>query len=489
MKRLIYIFILWSSAFTAFSQQDTLKLTLQQAIDMAKQYSPDAIGARHSFRSSYWNYKSYRANLLPSLVFNANPSLTRAVNKITQPDGSVLFRKQNQLNTSASFSINQNIPFTGGQFFVNTEIQRLDNFADKSIFYQTSPVTIGYQQDLLGYNSLKWDKKIEPLKYEIAKKSYVETMEGVAANTVRKFFNLATAQSNMETACFNYANADTLYRYAEGRYNIGTITENEMLQLEINKLTEETNMMNARIDVDDCIQDLRSYLGIKDHTELKVEVEESVPKFQVEVQDALAKAMINNPEMEIQKRRRLESESSVAYAKSQTGFKANLYLQFGLTQTSNEIREAYKSPLDQQQASLGIRVPILDWGVGKGRVKVAKSNRDKVYTEVEQEQNNFELNVLRIVKQFNLQAEKVNIAAKTDQTAQRRNDVARRLYLLGKSTILDMNASISEKDSARRSYINSLYNFWNLFYALRTFTLYDYEQHIPITEDYKLLLK
>ena len=71
---------------------------------------------------------------------------------------------------------------------------------------------------------------------------------------------------------------------------------------------------------------------------------------------------------------------------------------------------------------------------------MAKSNRDKVYTELEQERMDFELNVAKIVKQFNIQAGKVAIAYKTDQTAQRRNDVARRLYLLGKSTILDLNA-------------------------------------------------
>lgn len=489
MKRLVYILVLCGNIAFTYAQQDTITLSLEQAIDMAHNNSPQAISARHSFRASYWSYRNFRANFLPSISLTADPNLTRAINRVSQPDGSILFRRQDQLNTSASFRINQNIPFTGGTLFINSELQRIDNFTDKSVFYQSSPITIGYQQNLLGYNSLKWDSKIEPIRYEEAKKGYVETLELVAASTVNRFFNLAQAQSNLETAKFNYANADTLYMYAKGRYDIGTITENEMLQLEINKLSEETNMMNARIDIDNNIQEFRSFLGINDNVAIRVNVDDQIPHFQIEEKEALSKAFINNPDIDALARRKLESESSVAYAKSQIGFKADLYVQFGLTQTSSEFKEAYNSPLSQQQASIGIRIPILDWGVGRGRVKVAKSNRDKVYTEIEQDKNNFELNIIRIVKQFNLQVDKVNIAQKTDQTAQRRNEVAKRLYLLGKSTILDLNSSISEKDQARRNYINSLYNYWNFFYALRSLTLFDFEQNIAITEDYNLLLK
>ena len=86
---------------------------------------------------------------------------------------------------------------------------------------------------------------------------------------------------------FNYANADTLYRYAQGRYNIGTITENEMLQLELNRLTEETNRMNARIEMDNCMQELRSYLGIHEDRELRVLVSPQVPDFSVNLNEAL----------------------------------------------------------------------------------------------------------------------------------------------------------------------------------------------------------
>lgn len=485
----LYILVLCASCCGGQAQtQDSLSISLSEAVRIARENSPEAIAAQHSFRAAYWNWRTFRANLLPSLTFTSNPLLNRSISPITLPDGSDSYVHRNQLSVDAGLTVNQNIPITGGSLFVTTALERLDLFTEKTSFYKSSPVIIGYQQDLFGYNTLRWSKKIEPVKYSEAKKVLVETLELVAAQTTQKFFQLASAQTDLEIASYNYANADTLYRFAQGRYNIGTITENEMLQLEINLLTEQTNMMTARIEVEDCTQELRSYLGITNDIELQTIVNDQTPEFIVPVDKALTLAYQLNPEPETLQRTKLESESAVAKAKASRGFKADLYVQFGLTQTDKALKEAYRSPLDQQMVSMGIRIPILDWGVGKGRVKVAVSNRDKVYTEVEQARTDFELNVIKMAKQFNLQNDRVVIALKTDQTAQRRNEVAQKLYLLGKSDILDLNASIAEKDRARRAYIQALHKYWSLYYGLRSITGYDFEHNKELTEDYDKLM-
>ena len=486
--KLLWLALLCGLSGVPAAHGQVLALTLEQTIERARNLSPDAQGARHAFRSAYWNYRYYRANYLPALTLTSDPYLDRAINRITMSDGSVRFVEQNLLSTDLTLSLTQNIPLTGGTLFLETSAQRLDMFSGHSSSWQTSPVTIGYRQSLFGYNSLKWDKRIEPVRYQEARKTYVETLELVAASATQKFFDLATAQSNLEIATTNYAHADTLYTYAKGRYDIGTISENEMLQLEINKLTEEANCMNARIEVENCMQELRSYLGIREDVDLQVKLHDSIPSFIVNLNEALLLANTNSPDILNMQRRKLESESSVASARANAGLKADIYLRFGLTQTGDKFREAYRDPLNQQYVSLSISLPILDWGRGKGQVRVARSNRDLVHTQVEQDRTDFQLNVRKLVKQFNLQSQRVHIAARTDHTAQRRAEVARKLYLLGKSTVLDLNASISEKDSARRNYINALYEYWSLFYTLRSLTLYDFEHGQPLEERLEDLL-
>ena len=490
MKNVItYALLLLALSAPAGVHGQALTLTLEQAIEQAREMSPDAQSARHTFRSAYWNYRYYRANYLPALTLTSAPYMDRAINRITMGDGSVQFVEQNLLSTDLSLSVTQNIALTGGTLSLTTSAQRLDLLSEHTSSWQTSPVILGYSQSLFGYNSLKWDRRIEPVRYEEARKSYVETLELVAATATQKFFDLATAQSNLEIATTNYANADTLYAYAQGRYEIGTISENEMLQLEINKLNEEANCMSARIEVENAMQELRSYLGIREDTDLQVRLNDSIPDFVVNLNEALLLANANSPDIQNMRRRKLESESSVAQARANAGLKADIYLRFGLTQTGDKLRDAYRDPLDQQYVSLTLSLPILDWGRGKGQVRVARSNRDLVYTQVEQDKTDFQLNVRKLVKQFNLQAQRVRIAARTDRTAQRRAEVARRLYLLGKSSVLDLNASISEKDSARRNYIAALNEYWSLFYTLRSLTLHDFEHDRPLEEDLERLLE
>ncbi len=243
-------------------------------------------------------------------------------------------------------------------------------------------------------------------------------------------------------------------------------------------------MMNARIEVEDQMQIFRSFLGINREVTLKVITEDKVPDFEIPLVDALQMAFANSPEPDTYERMKLQSQSNLANAKANAGLKADLYVQFGLTQTGNKLADSYRNPMNQQYASISVSLPILDWGRGKGQIRVAKSNVDLVNTQAEQGMKDFELNVMRMVRQFNLQSQYVEVASKTDRTADRRYEVAKRLYILGKSTILDLNASITEKDAARRSYISALKSYWSLYYGLRSMTGYDFEKKQKIEENY-----
>lgn len=463
--------------------------TMEQVIQMARSSSPDALAARHSFRSAYWDYRSYKADYLPSLTLTSAPNLNRAINQVTMGDGTVRFVEQNMLNTDLSLLLNQQISWTGGSLFLESSLQRVDLLNERSFSWMSVPVNIGYSQTLFGYNSLKWQRRTEPLRYEEAKKSFIETMELVSAAAVDKFFALVKAQSDYTSACQNLAYADTLYRFARGRYEIGTITENEMLQLEINCLNEETNRLNARIQMEESMQDLCSYLGIQANGSLpEVVVGTALPDIVVDENRALAWAHDRSPDILYLKRRKIEAERAVAQAKANAGLKADLYMRFGLTQTADRLRDVYRDPIEQEYVRVGITLPILDWGKGRGKVRVARSQRDLVDTQVSQSLTDFDQNVRKLVGQFNLQALRVRVAARTDSTAFWRSEVARRLYILGKSTVLDLNASIKEKDEARSSYLSALHTYWSLYYTLCSLTLYDLRTGHPLEADYEALV-
>ena len=55
--------------------------------------------------------------------------------------------------------------------------------------------------------------------------------------------------------------------------------------------------------------------------------------------------------------------------------------------------------------------------------------------------------------------------------------------------MLDLNASITEKDTARRNYLTALYDYWSLYYTLRSLTLYDFGQGCLLEEDLERLME
>lgn len=492
MKKLtIFLVALFASLNLLPQTQTEVKvLTLDEVIGIARDQSLMALMSRHQFRGSYWEYRTHIARFRPGLSLEATlPSLNNTMESVTQPDGTEKFVTRSNMRTSLDLQLNQNIGLTGGRVFVSSQLQRNDNFGQEPpTSYLSYPVTIGLMQPLNGYNSLKWDRKIEPMKYEEAKLDYINTLERVSQRAVGYFFDLALAQINLEIAKKNYANTDTLFQIAQGRYQLGTIAENELLQMELSFLNAGTALNEATIDLELRRSRLRSFLGFNEGVSLELTLPREVPHIELNYNRALAEAQANNPEILNLERQLLEAERQVAQAKSEKGLQANLFAQFGLSQVAEAFGDVYQNPMNQQRAELGLQIPILDWGLGRGQYRMAQSAQEVVRTQVQQSQIDFNENVFLQVMQFNLQDDQVDIAAKADAIADLRYEVTKQRFLIGKIDVLDLNVALEEKDVARRAFVQSLRNYWDYYYDLRGLTMYDWEKDMKLSEDVDALL-
>ena len=481
--KILLILVLLNVSATGYAGGDTVRLTMSEVIRMAQESSPQAVQARNTFESAWLSYRSYKASMLPTLSLSSSPSLNRSTNYVTLPDGSEHYARSNSMRTNLSLDLSQNVWFTGGTISLSGSLSRLDQLGDNPVHsYYSQPLQLSFSQSLNGYNSFKWSRKTEPIEYRMARKQYAETMELVASQAAMVFFGLVSAQTELEIAQLNYAATDTLYTYGLGRYNIGTITENELLQLELNKLNQETGIITSQMSFDDAVDQLRNFLNLTSDTQIEVIPSDSIPHFSVPLAKAMELAWQNSPDIENMELSRLNSESNLAYYKSQSGFKASIYMRLGLAQTADELPESFRNLNDEQTASISISIPILDWGRTRGRVKIAQNNLELTRMRIEQNEVSFEKTVTRAVNQFNLQERQVEIAHRTMQTARHRYEVARHLYVNGNSTILDLNSAITAKDSAYRGYVSALSRYWQLYYTIRSLTGYDFMNNEPIEQ-------
>ena len=493
MTRILILITFFAFFKVAVAQENVMKLTLPEVIDLASKQSIDAFKQQNMYLASYWAYKYYRADKLPFLSVGANPfSYNNSIRQDYIPqDQSWQYSQQENITSNASLKVTQNVGLTGGSFTVSSDLGMSKNFlGDQQTTFSANQISVGYRQKVNGYNSMRWKSKIEPLKFETAKKSFIQSKEDIAVKATSKFFELVDAQIEINITTTNLANADTLYQIGKGRYQVGTVTQDELLNFELNLMNARLALTRANQGLLRARSDLNSFLGLNKKAVIECIMPASITSaLQINVDEAIQKSMSNNPDVLSQDQRLLEQDNIVRMTRAQNGLSADVSASAGLNQKALIVADAYQNPNRFQNiAIVGLSVPIIDWGKRKGQLLMAKSNREVVVNSVKQERIDFEQSVLMSVLEFNLQSDQVLNSARADTIAQMGFDVTMRRFKIGKLDVTKLNLARNDLENARRAYINSLRKYWTSYYQIRQVTLFDFENGTDLTADFDKIL-
>lgn len=467
-----------------------MQITLDEAIATARVRSVDAAVALNELKTAYWQYRTFRADLLPEVNFQATvPSYRKNYSTYQLDDGSYTFVRNNNLQMSGMLSIDQNIWLTGGKLSLNTSLDYLKQLdGNKFDRFMSVPIALTLSQPIFGVNHIKWNRRIEPVRYEEAKAAFISATEQVAMKAVDYFFTLLRLKENVKTAHQNFINCEKLYEVAKAKREMGQISENDLLQLELNLLNSRTTLTDAESNYKSQMFQTRSFLGIDEGVELEPVLPETIPQAVVEYHDVLEKARSNNSFAKNIRRRQLEADYDVAKAKGNMR-EITLFAQVGYTGTSDNMNGAYDRLKDNQVVEIGFRIPILDWGKRRGQVKVAESNREVVESRLRQETMNFNQDIFILVERFNNQKSLVDIASRADTIALKRYHTNVETFMIGKISTLELNDSQSSKDTSRSNYIMELFLYWYYYYQLRSLTLWDFATGTGIDADIETIVK
>jgi len=487
----ITFFIFFLSGISCFTySQQTEPITsevfdLKQIVNLARNRSIWALQAEVRKENRYWQFRVYKSNYNPQLSMDGRfPDYIRRFDEVRQPDGSYDFKPVNINNSNVNFRLSQSLAATGTEFFVNSGINRFDNFETGEKIYSGAPVALGLEQPLFFFNELRWDKKIEPLRYEESKREFVEDLENISLQATTRFFDLLLAQISLEIAQKNLANNDTIYKIGRGRYNLGKIAENELLDLELNVMNSRQAVAVANVDLETFGLRLRTFVGITNIDKVSLLLPDFIPYFNVNELAAIEIARKNRPDAVAFSRRQLEAERDVAMARGQSGINAVLAAGFGISgYSSTGLPDMYKNTVSGQELSIGFQVPILDWGRQKSIVKTAEASLKLEEYTIQLDEINFDEQIFTEAKQIKMLVEQVNISQQADVIADKRYNIAKNRYLIGKISITDLNLALRDKDDAKRAYIQSLRDFWVSYYTLRILTLYDFEENVSLYDE------
>ncbi|KAA5548672.1 TolC family protein [Adhaeribacter rhizoryzae] len=462
--------------------------TLPEVVRMAKENSPSYRYTSVLFENRQWQYKTFKANFFPQLNLNGYlPEYNKNIVPVLQPNGSIIPQPNHSAASALALSLGQEVWFTGGYISINSNINRFDDFIEGSERiprrYTAVPATITFNQPFFGYRWLKWENKVQPLRYEEARREYWERMEGIAEEATSHFFNLLLSQISYQIAEKNVSTNQILYKNAEERFSKGTMPENELLQIELSLMNSRQNLEQTTLDVEASTLRLKIFLGLTDDDPITLVPPAEIPEFAVDEKFALEQAHKYRQRMIGFKRELVEADMTMARAKGETGATASLFASFGLTQQAKNIPDVYQQLSEQQRLRIGFNIPVMDWGRSDSRLGTAKANLELVKANVEQQRINFDQDIYLNVKRFKVLRNQMAVAKRTDEIAEKRYNLTKDRYLDGQISILDLNVATEERDKATRSYISALRSFWSAYYNLRHITLYDFELNKPIISE------
>lgn len=484
MFRRISILLLLVLCGAGVQAQQVLRLDLKRTIALANDSSLSAFRYQNMYLSGYWEYRSYKAARLPSLSLNLTPAqyyryITQRYDSQADID---VYREQQMFSAAAGLSLVQNFDLLGGTFYVDTQLDYLRNFGDvNSTQFSTVPFRIGYQQDLLGFNAFRWDRKIEPLKFEKVKKQFIYNSESVSEEAVNYFFSLAMAQADYRLAEDNLATADTLYAIGEQRQKIAAISQADLLTLKLDKVNARNTLKNAEITRKRAMSALATFLNLDKNTYIEIDLPSRPRYVDIPADRALLLAKENNPTYLEQRQNVLEAEREVDRTKKESRFNASVNASVGFNQVADNLGAAYRNLLQQDLVSLTVSIPLVDWGVRKGKYNMARNNLNVVKIAARQEEISLEEDVMMTVSDFNVQQDLIASASEALDLAELAYDQTRRRFIIGKADISSLTLSLNRQQEAQKNYIQALQNYWLNYYKIRKLTLHDFESGMSLS--------
>jgi outer membrane protein len=264
-------------------------LTLQEVIALAQERGLSAQAAENARDAARYRDRAFGARLLPQLSMDGTtPDYSKSISPVIQPDGSTIYLPRGQSQSSLNMTLSQPIPVLGARAFVRSGATRIQPLTQGESYWQSTPFIVGVQQDLFKPRTYLWEKREQDIRADLAERTYLESREDVAARAAGAYFDLYAAQVSEANAINNAAVNDSLYIISKGRYEVGKIGENDLLQSELATLRARASVDAAKLESERSLASLRLELNLE--VGAPVEIAPPPPAVQMTVDPALAVA-------------------------------------------------------------------------------------------------------------------------------------------------------------------------------------------------------
>lgn len=412
------ILLIFGSSVMAQQAQDSIIISLDQAIEIALEENNSIKIADLTIEKSGYSKKGTYAALYPNI--SASGSYQRTIKKQVMA-----------------------MDFNGNAMEI--EVGKWNN------------VNAGISASMPLINAQLWQSlKLSALDVEIAVEQARSSKISMIKQVKQAFYAVLLAQQVYDVYKDVYDNAAKNYEHTEQLYNSGKSSEYEYLRAQVNVKNAEPNVYSSLMAIDLAIWQLKAVMGVD--LAAKIGVQGNIDQYKDDMMSykmtetnldnntTLAQLQLQNKQLE-----RTIKMTKYQYIPTLAASFSYSYIAMG---------DDFKFKWNPYSvAGLSLNIPIFDGFSKHNNIKQYKATQDILQLNIEDTERNLKIAFKNYENQIATYMKNYTAAESTLEVAQRSYDIAEKMYELGKATLLELNDAQLALVQAQLTMSQAVYNF------------------------------
>ncbi len=467
------------------STQAQMVLTMDKAIDISIESSPDLLSAELSLRRYEKLLSAQRASLKTQFSLNVDP-IDYSNERYMDTRLSEWYTNES-FESSGTFSISQPVVITGATVSLNNQFgwqnntSSIDSGTTTTSASFTNSLYLRVDQPLFSYNETKYELLSIELDYEDAKISYALTRLSLEQQIISQFYSVYMAQENLAVAIEEMEDAQQNNDIISEKVRLDIVARSEMFQSELNLSDAESTLQTRMVSLESAKDQFKQLLGLPLNTDFVVEAEISDTAVSVDLEMAIDHALTNRLELLQREIINENAEMTLKQIKDNNSFQGELSLSIGIMGDNSSFNNIYNTPTQSPSVNLSFSIPIFDWGARKDRITAQQLQISMNKVDEEQELIDIEIEVLTSYRSLNNYIKQIELAQKSVSNAQQTYDLNVEYYRAGEITGMEISEYQSQLSSQKTSLAQAMVDYKLELVNLKCITLYDFEKGEPIS--------
>ena len=306
------------------------------------------------------------------------------------------------------------------------------------------------------YSGGKLDDQIEQAKLDlkVADLDIAAAAQQLKQTVVADYFTVLEYRNEVQVDQETVRNYEDHLNLVNAKFAVGLVAKTDVLSSQVNLATAQDTLIKAQNNYNNAVATLNNAIGLPHGTELNLKDEFTYETYPLSLEQCLEQAIANRPEIAQYQAKVASAEYDVKIAKS--GYLPTVNLT-----AAQDWNDAHLLGTDNSNylVELTTSLNVFDTGLTDSKVKQAQHNVDMTKDKAAQERDTILLDVRQYYLSMHEAEKRMDTTKVSVNQAEENLMIAKAQYDVGVCTNLDLLDDVLSLASAKKNYIQALYDY------------------------------